>query len=245
MSTRDHDDTLIRTIAQTAAEDLEVLCAANGLRYANERDHLSKCVKRSVERTAVALAPRPALHPFAFGDRHGWIGLGHVDVVFRWPDSAPTFLELKCGSGSDALRACVWDVLKLATALLGGNARSAYLLAGAPTAVWRARHPGAEFFDTGEWETLGWDIRGRFRSDWIFWESESTPHIPGRVPASSKWWSLARLRSRLPAHLGNSELLESNRSHETGSTGPHKSLRASRNVGVAGCRVVARSRRAA
>ena len=159
-----------------------MFCAANGLRYANERDHLSKSVKRSVEQAAVALAPRPALHPFAFGDRHGWIGLGHVDVVLRWRDSPPTFLELKCGSGSDALRACVWDALKLATALLGGNARSAYLIAGAPTAVWRARRPGAEFFDSGEWETLGWDIRGRFRSDWKFWESETTPHIPGRVP---------------------------------------------------------------
>jgi len=49
--------------------------------------------------------------------------------------------------------------------------------------LWRARCPGAELFDSREWETLGRDIRGRFRSDWTFWENESTPHIPGRVPA--------------------------------------------------------------
>ena len=41
--------------------------------------------------------------------------------------------------------------------------------------------PGAEFFGSAEWETLGPDVRERFLSDWRFWESEATPHIPGCV----------------------------------------------------------------
>jgi hypothetical protein len=184
VNAREHDDALMCVILQEAAADLEAFCLVNKLRYANERDHLSKSVKRAVERAADEIAPRPALHPFAFGDRHGWVGLGHVDVVFRWPERPPTFLELKCGAGNHSLRACVWDVVKLATAVLGGNASTAYLLAGAPAVVWRAKCPGSEFFESGEWETLERDIRGRFRSDWSFWESESTPHIPGRVPAA-------------------------------------------------------------
>jgi hypothetical protein len=182
-----HDDDLMSRLAVATASELETFCVERGLSSANERDHLAKCCKAvAVDLTAQLPEPRPALFPFGFGDRHGWIGLGGVDVVFRWTTRAPTFLELKCGSGTSALRPCVWDAVKLATAVLGGNASSAYMLAGAraPASVWSARCAGAELFDSGEWETTGPDIRERFRSDWTFWERERTPHVPGRVPTA-------------------------------------------------------------
>ena len=175
------DDHLLQRVAEDAASELERFCAARGLTYANERDHLAKCCRTVTTRIAAALEPPIALSPNAFGDRHGWIGLGGVDLVCRWADRPPTFLELKCGAGKSALRPCVWDAVKLSTAVLGRNACSGYLLAGAPVSDWAARVPGAEFFDSAEWETLGPDVRERFLSDWRFWESEATPHIPGRV----------------------------------------------------------------
>jgi hypothetical protein len=165
-------------LAVATASELETFCVERGLSSANERDHLAKCCKAvAVDLTAQLPEPRPALFPFGFGDRHGWIGLGGVDVVFRWTTRAPTFLELKCGSGTSALRPCVWDAVKLATAVLGGNASSAYMLAGAraPASVWSARCAGAELFDSGEWETTGPDIRERFRSDWTFGRGRELP----------------------------------------------------------------------
>lgn len=179
------DDELMSRVAVATAHALETFCLERGLSHANERDHLAKCCKAvAVDLTAQLPEPRPALFPFGFGDRHGWIGLGGVDVVFRWSTRAPTFLELKCGSGKAALRPCVWDAVKLATAVLGGNASSAYMLAGAPASVWSAGCAGAEFFASAEWRTTSPEVRDRFRADWAFWESEKTPHIPGRVPAA-------------------------------------------------------------
>jgi hypothetical protein len=111
-----------------------------------------------------------------FGPKHGWLGLGVVDVIFRWTDQAATFAELKCGE----LWPCVWDAVKLATAVLGGNACSAYLLAGARTSDWERPIAGAQFFETAEWMTLGPEVRDRFLPSWQLWERQG--HIPGRVP---------------------------------------------------------------
>lgn len=179
----DSDDLVVGTVAADTASELALFCATNQLTHANERDHLAKCCKAATARVAGALRPAPELSSYAFGDRHGWVGLGPVDVVLRWASGPPTFLELKCGAGKHALRACVWDAVKLSTAVLGRSARSSYLLAGAPASRWRERVPGSELFETAEWGTLGRDIRDRFASDWRFWESEATPHTPGRVAA--------------------------------------------------------------
>lgn len=173
----------MRLTVETASE-LEAFCAERALAYANERDHLARCCKAVAARIVAELPPpRPALSPFGFGERHEWIGLGGVDVVFRWEAREPTFVELKSGSGTGALRPCVWDAVKLATAVLGGNASSGYMLAAAPVSAWRTGYLGAELFESGEWLTLGPEIRDRFRGDWSFWASEATPHVPGRVPA--------------------------------------------------------------
>lgn len=179
----DADDHLVGRVAAETARELELFCSANRLAYANERDHLAKCCKIATARVSGSLGQPPALGPHAFGDRHGWVGLGLVDVVLRWADRPPTFLELKCGAGKSVLRPCVWDAVKLSTAVLGRNARSAYLLAGAPESDWQARAPGSELFESAERDTLGPHVRDRFLADWRFWESEATPHTPGRVPA--------------------------------------------------------------
>jgi hypothetical protein len=173
------DDDLLRRVADATARELETFCAELQLTYPNERDHLAKCCKTATARLASALDRPPALSPYSFGDPRGWVGLGNVDVVLRWADRQPTFLELKCGTGKHVLRPCVWDALKLSTAVLGGNAASGYLLAGAPTSDWRAPVPGADLFESVEWVTVGPQVRDRFLADWRKWELE--PHIPGRV----------------------------------------------------------------
>ena len=179
------DDDLVMRLAVDTASELEEFCAERALAHANERDHLARCCKTVAARIVAELPPpRPALAPFGFGERHEWIGLGGVDVVFRWDTREPTFVELKSGSSTGVLRPCVWDAVKLATAVLGGNASSGYMLAAAPASAWRAGYLGAELFESGEWLTLSPEIRDRFRSDWTFWESEATPHVPGRVPAA-------------------------------------------------------------
>jgi hypothetical protein len=169
----------LRNVADETARELEMFCVELQLTSPNERDHLARCCKTATARVAGALDPPPALSPYSFGDARGWIGLGTVDVVLRWTDREPTFLELKCGAGKHVLRPCVWDAVKLSTAVLGRNAASGYLLAGAPTSDWQALVPGADLFESAEWVTLGPHIRDRFRSDWRKWELE--PHIPGRV----------------------------------------------------------------
>jgi hypothetical protein len=179
----DPDDHLLRRVADETARELDEFCAASRLTYANERDHLAKCCKIAAARVVGILEQPPALSPNAFGDLHGWVGLGLVDVVLRWANRPPTFLELKCGAGERALRPCIWDAVKLSTAVLGRNASAGYLLAGARSSDWRAGVPGADLFESGEWDALGPNVRDRFLIDWRFWESEATPHVPGCVAA--------------------------------------------------------------
>ena len=175
-------DTVVERIAQETARELEEFCSTGSLQYANERDHLAKCCKLATERVTASLTPPPALSPFAFGDKHGWLGLGLVDVVLRWT-VAPTFIELKSGNGKNTLRPCVWDAVKLAIAVLKGNAANGYLLAASPAANWKLA--GAELFDSrDEWKTLGPDIRDAFLPDWRKWELEG--HIPGKVAVAFK-----------------------------------------------------------
>jgi hypothetical protein len=174
------DDDLLRHVAETAAVGLEEFCASRQLRFANERDHMAPCCADAVARITGVLEVAPYLGGHAYGLKHGWRGLGHVDVVLRWAHRPATFLELKCGARSDALAACVWDAVKLGTAVLGGNAGAGYLLAGAPASRWTGRAAGAELFETAEWVTLGPDVRDAYLPYWRFWEAEGG--IPGRIP---------------------------------------------------------------
>jgi hypothetical protein len=145
----------------------------------NEQSHLAPQCKLAAAEVAAPCDPTPALAPFDFGSRLGWVGLGNVDVVFRWPDCGAAFVELKCNRD---LSAWVWDAVKLAAGVLHGNADSSYLLAGAPTSAWMKPARGAELFADKQWETLGRDIRDAYR-DWRYSWQEEVPgrHIPGRV----------------------------------------------------------------
>ena len=124
-----------------AARELEVLCAEKGLTYANEQKHLGPACKLVTALLARRYTSPPDLSPFDFGDRLGWVGLGNVDVVFRWPDRRPMFVELKCGSD---LTACVWDAVKLSSGVLHGNAALGIPSRGAPTSAWLKPTTGAE-----------------------------------------------------------------------------------------------------
>lgn len=154
-----------------------------GLTAINEAKHLHPACKQAAKTLAATWQPAPAIGPYGFGDKLGWVGLGLVDMVFRWPGGDRTFLELKCGASSSSLTACSWDAVKLASGLLAGNAASGYLLAGAPTASWRQSILGASLFDAGTWTTTGPEIRDAFATWWRHWQEESSPHVPGRVAA--------------------------------------------------------------
>jgi ADP-ribosylglycohydrolase len=172
----------VRDVAAESAAELERHCATAGLVRANERDQLQRCCTRATERLAAGWEPSPELTPKTFGNPIGWVGLGLVDVVLRWPDLPPTFVELKCGATNDTLGPCSWDALKLASGVLAGNAGTGYMLAGLPATLWKADTPGREFFDTRPWTAH--ELRESFLSWWRHWEKEKTPHVPGEVAES-------------------------------------------------------------
>lgn len=174
-------DDRVRELVAAVAGELERFCAEHGRNWANERDHLTPCTKCVIEGLLPTWTPTLTHGPFGFGERHGWTKLGRVDVVLHEAERLPIFVEVKCGAENTSLAPCSWDAVKLGTAIAGGNARAAYLLAGAPTAVWQtAARVGAEFFTDAVHETV--EIRDRYRAYFAQWEKE--PHIPGRVPAA-------------------------------------------------------------
>jgi hypothetical protein len=172
----------VRAIAAETAAELERHCAEAGLVTANEQKQLQPCCTRATQRLTAGWEPSADLSSKKFGDAVDWVGLGLVDVVLRWPDNRPTFIELKCGATKDTVGPCSWDALKLATGLLACNAGTGYLLAGMPATLWEAEPLGSELFDSRVWTAR--EMRDAFVSWWRHWEKESTPHIPGRVAAS-------------------------------------------------------------
>ena len=175
----DEDDALAMRLAELSATKLEAFCLEGGVASANEQSHLAPQCKLAAIAVAATCDPTPALEPFHFGPKLGWVGLGNVDVVFRWPERGAIFVELKCGSD---LSACVWDAVKLAAGVLHDNADSAYLLVGAPTTAWMKPARGAELFADRRWDTFGPEIRDAYRDWWHRWQEEVPGrHIPGLV----------------------------------------------------------------
>jgi hypothetical protein len=164
--------------ARSSAAELERYCAQLGIAAANEQKHLQPSCSRVAAQLAAEWIPLPLLAPKTFGDKLQWVGLGSVDVVFRWTEMPDTFVELKCGATPSALGPCSWDALKLAAGILAGNAGSGYLLAGVPTVLWEGKTLGWELFTTREWRTDA--LRESFFSWWAFWEKDG--HVPARVP---------------------------------------------------------------
>lgn len=172
-------DARLSELAREVARELPGTYAKKARKNLSEQFHLQPTTNRVVERLAATWHPTPSLVGKTFGDKLGWIGLGHVDTVFSWADGTRLFLELKCGTD---LSACAWDAVKLASGVLNGNAFAGYMLAGSPSSLWRKPIPGAELFERGKWHTTG--VRDAHLKWWRFWQGEKTPHIPGRVAAS-------------------------------------------------------------
>ncbi len=173
-------DALLRELAREVARELPAACAVTGQSVVGETRHLQPVTADVAARLARAANPAASTASHLFGDKLGWIGLGHVDVVFQWPNEQPTFLELK----SCDLHHCAWDSLKLASGVLAGNASAGYMLAVAPSRTWEQRPPGSELFGSGEWQAA--ELRRRFAKTFKRYAAETYPHIPGRVAAAAR-----------------------------------------------------------
>jgi hypothetical protein len=106
--------------------------------------------------------------------------VGDGDALLVPEHGAPVWVELKCDSDPRwALAACGWDAVKSAVGLACGAASEAYLLAGAPAAVWQAHVLGAHLFDGGHWRAA--DVRNVFAVPFRSYEELADPR-PALVP---------------------------------------------------------------
>lgn len=100
----------------------------------------------------------------------GWSGrLGNVDIALTLPGEQLVLMELKWG-GQDALAACAWDSVKLATAQAEGKTSRALLCAAAPRATWDRSLEGTEFFTTQDWELES--VLHRYEGWFEFWRRD-------------------------------------------------------------------------
>lgn len=173
---------LMSTVRLTASYCAE-LAAEHGLETVNERDHLQKQFNRALVERAAVWPDAPVVKADRRCDlSEHFDHCGDVDASIRWPGESPVFIELKAGAGKDSLGPCIWDVLKLATALRTGACSSAYLVAAAPQTRWASpKSDGNELFAPSQ--VYAADLRDRYPSWWRFWERD-TGARPTRVPAA-------------------------------------------------------------
>ena len=145
----------------------------------------------------------------------GWEGrLGDVDIAVTLPGDQLVLIELKWG-GKDALAACAWDVLKLATAQAEGKTSRAVLVAAAPATTWDRGLPGTEFFEAGDWELD--PVLRRYESWFEFWRRD-VANYPRQVAGA---WSTAPLpmyESKFERDDGTWDIRVSEISAEPGSS---------------------------
>lgn len=184
--TRFRVEETLRKAVPAIASYAEACAAKRELDRINERDHLQPWSFK-----ALKLVVRPSEGPITVGTSLSldysdhWPRLGNVDITLRGEGTAPAFIELKCGAGSDALGPCAWDVAKNALTVRMGDASGAYLLAATTSAMWNKTVRGAEFFDSGEWTAE--KLRTDYEDWWRYWE----PYRPRRVPAAGRTDPLA------------------------------------------------------
>jgi hypothetical protein len=172
------DHCLTELATETAAE-LGRCATRDGLNGLNERDHLQPRCASVARRIARRWTPPPRVSTgFRFSSPL-WPRIGRVDIALLLPDTKPVAVELKCGSGRDALGPCAWDALKLAFALQTGEISAGYLLAATPTSDWTRRSRGTELFESAVVDTLL--LRERFIDWWRHWERLGDP-TPSAVP---------------------------------------------------------------
>lgn len=184
---------LIRALPEIGAR-LERVAEKDGLARVNERDHLQRVTFAALTELAAAspgeLEVRSAW-PLSVAD---WPRLGSVDIAITRADGPPALVELKCGSGSDALGPCAWDLLKLATALSRGGGSAGYLLGATTRALWERPLRGAELLDSGRWDTKA--IRSAYADWWRHWEKHNDPR-PIRVPSRGETVHIGTTRFEL------------------------------------------------
>jgi len=118
-----------------------------------------------------------------------WPRVGGVDLALFLAGEKPVAVELKCGSGRNALGPCAWDALKLALALQIGEVSAAYLVAGTSAGDWAQGFRGAELFEAAAVDTL--QLRERFSDWWRQWERLGDP-TPLKVPRRFKTRAVCR-----------------------------------------------------
>lgn len=173
--------------AEISAAVLESVAKERRLEWVNERDHQSKAVHRALAGSSnITGVTLDGARRVKWPDH--WPRVGDIDLIIRTGELRAA-IELKCGAGKDALAACVWDAVKLATALSLGDVHAAYLVAAAPAPrfVIGTRGPDdiptcAEFFTApSTWGTA--DVRQTYRTWFDQWQRNQDP-LPVLVPAT-------------------------------------------------------------
>jgi hypothetical protein len=175
-------------LAAAAAQAAQILASRQDLAArgaANERDHLQPVVTEALRGAARAGATVSTQRVAALPS---WPRLGHFDLAVESP-AGIAVVELKCGRGTDAAGACIWDSAKLAVAIQERAIDAGFLLAGAPVADWQRPIRGAELFedDVHDAELT----RLLHRDWWAHWESRGDPW-PTHVPATIRTRPVAR-----------------------------------------------------
>ena len=192
-------DAVVTELAEETADRLVRVAADSGLTRINERDHLQPTCAEAARRVASRAAVRLSAQTSYRFSSALWPRLGAVDVAFVPERGAPAFVELKAGSGRNALAACAWDAVKLAFALQLGEAAAVYLLAATPASDWVTPGcRGAEFFASDAFETLA--LREPYIDWWTSWERDGYP-AGSTVPAGFR----TRAICGVPLELGAAE----------------------------------------
>lgn len=187
-------DTFLTELAIKTAAELGRRAAHDGLSRVNERDHLQPCCASVAESIAQSWMPPPRVSTGFRFSSPSWPRVGRVDVALLLPNDKPVAVELKCGTGPDALGPCAWDALKLAFAIQTGEISAGYLVAATTASDWTGRPRGAELFDTAAVDTLL--LRERFIDWWKQWERLGDP-TPSRVPRQF----MTRMVCRVPFEI--------------------------------------------
>jgi len=167
-------DLWLTELATEAAAELARRAARDTLSGVNERDHLQPSCTSAARAIARTWTPLPQVSTsFGFSSPM-WPRVGRVDIALLLQDEKPIAVELKCGTGRDALGPCAWDALKLAFGLQAEEISAGYLLTATTTSDWAKQFRGAELFET----TTVVDterLRERFIDWWRRWERDGYP----------------------------------------------------------------------
>lgn len=175
---------MIERLMQGTAQRLEEVAGGQSPGQINERDHLAKCFEAEVADVLVGSGYKPASpgqRKCDFPDRFPRVG--NVDALLV-PENAgaPIWIELKCNSDPRwALADCGWDTIKCAVGLALGAAEDAFLVTGAPSAVWESEPVGADLFDGRDWTAEA--LRSTFAASFRSYERRGNPQ-PLSIPAT-------------------------------------------------------------